>query len=131
MKNHRAQAVGGLRHSVQVLEHRICVGRFLRHRLQRVPMLDNLAIVIEPEYVDAGPVTCTRPRLLSMQDHVVSFGNGTSEVDMLAWVPILYVGEIVDEALFAIGYRRVMLDVDTSRIFFDGFGWFVLIKHQV
>jgi len=44
-------------------------------------MLDDLPIVVEAEYVDAGPVVFAGPSLMAMQDHQISFGDGALEID--------------------------------------------------
>ena len=58
-------------------------------------MLDDPALVVEAEDVDASPVLVARSHAL----------------------------EVLDEGLLAVGYFRVVLGVDSSGVFFDGFSW--------
>ena len=47
-------------------------------------MLDDLAIVIRPEDIHAGPIAVARPLLLAVEDNVVSLGDHTLEVHAFA-----------------------------------------------
>ena len=45
-----------------------------RNDLQNVPVLDDVAIVVEPEDVDPRPVGLPWPRLVAVQDDVRALG---------------------------------------------------------
>lgn len=51
-------------------------------------MLDDLAVLIEAENIDARPVLITvrGPFLVAMENDTVSFRDGTLEVHAFAWV---------------------------------------------
>ncbi len=49
-------------------------------------MFDDFAVVIEPKNINACPIGVPWPLLITMQDHVVAFGNHPLEVDTLAWI---------------------------------------------
>src|SRR5207253_4585204 len=65
-------------------EHRVAVGRFSGDRLQHVPVLDDLPVVIEAEDVDARPIAISRPLLVAVQDDVVALGDHSLELHLLA-----------------------------------------------
>ena len=46
-------------------------------------MLDDLAVVVQAEDVDPGPVAVTRPLLVAVENDVVALGDGPLEVDAL------------------------------------------------
>ena len=50
-----------------LLEHPILVGGCLGDDLQDVPVLNDLAVLVEPEDVDPGVVMVTRPDLAAVQ----------------------------------------------------------------
>ena len=54
------------RSSCYNLEHRVVVSRFLWHRLKHVPVLDDLAVLVEAEDVDAGVVRKPGPFLTAV-----------------------------------------------------------------
>jgi hypothetical protein len=56
------------------LEHCVVVGRFIRHGLEHVPMLDDFSIVVEAKDIDAGPflLTVARPLLATMEYNVIA-----------------------------------------------------------
>lgn len=101
------------------------------HTLQHVPVLHNLAILIEPEDVDACPVCVSGPLLKAVQDDAAALGNYALEVNALAWILLSRPREVCDEPLFAIGDVRIVLDVHVARVLFDSLGGLALIEHQV
>ncbi len=50
------------------LEHAVGVCRRRRDSLEDIPVLDDLAVVVEPEDIDPGPVAITWPVLIAVQD---------------------------------------------------------------
>jgi hypothetical protein len=60
---------------VTLLEHPVLVGGGLRDDLQQVPVLDHLAVSVEPEDVDAGILIVTRPDLVAVQHDVVALAS--------------------------------------------------------
>ena len=94
-------------------------------------MLDNLAVVIEAEYVDAGVVLISRPLLMAMQHHVITFRHRANEMGNLARVRVAHPLEILNEGLLAVGNMRVVLDVLVTDVSFYGLTRLALIEHQV
>jgi hypothetical protein len=69
--------------------------------------------------------------LITMQDHIVSFCYHPLEVNTLTWVLFCHSLKIFNESLLAVSHRRVVLNVNLSKISLDRFGRVVLIEHQV
>jgi len=57
-------------------------------------MFDDFPVVIEPKNINACPISLTWPLLITVQDHVVSFGNRTLKVDALAWILLCHPREV-------------------------------------
>jgi len=95
-----------------LLERPIRVGGCLGDDLQDVPVLNDLAVLVEPEDVNPGVVTVTRPDLVAMQHDVVALGQGALDLDVLAGVLRGHAFEVVDEGLLAVANKRVVLSVD-------------------
>jgi hypothetical protein len=94
-------------------------------------VLDDLAVLIEAEDVDAGVFVVTGPDLVAMQNHIVVFGYHPLELDALAGIFVSHPDEVVDERLFAVGNLRVVLDVRCPGVPLDGFGGAILVEHEV
>jgi len=62
----------------------------------------DLALIIEPEDVDAGPYMITGPILATMKDHVVALGDHSFEFHTLAGVIASGFLEIGDEPFLAV-----------------------------
>jgi hypothetical protein len=103
------------------------IGRDLQH----VPVLHDLALIIEAEDVDSGPQMITGPILATMKDHVIAFGDHPFEFHSLAGVIASGFLEICDEPFFAISDTRIVLDVLLSRIPLDRLPRATLIEHKV
>ncbi len=69
-------------------------------------MFDDFAVVIEPKNINACPIGVPWPLLITMQDHVVAFGNHPLEVDTLARIVLGHLREGGDESLLAITHRN-------------------------
>ena len=67
-------------------EHAVRIRRAFRRDLQHVPVLYNLSRVIQPENVDANPITIAGPFLQAMQRHVIALGDDAFEMNALAWI---------------------------------------------
>ena len=65
----------------------------LRDELEDIPVFDDFAVVIEPKNINACPIGVPWPLLITMQDHVVAFGNHPLEVDTLAWIVLCHLRE--------------------------------------
>jgi hypothetical protein len=65
---------------VALLEHPVLVGRGLRDDLQHVPVLDHLAVLVEPEDVDPGALIVTRSDLVAVQHDVGALGQRPVEL---------------------------------------------------
>ena len=96
-------------------------------------MLDDLAVLIEAENIDARPVLITvrGPFLVAMENDTVSFRDGTLEVHAFAWVFRSHALEVFDEGLFSVRDVRIVLNVSVTDIALNCFGWLTLIKHEV
>src|SRR3954451_18175000 len=86
-------------------EHRIRVRRRRWHRLQHVPVLDDLAGAVEAEDVDAGPVAVRigRPHLVAVQHDEIAFGERALDAHALARVLVRHALEVRDERVLAVG----------------------------
>jgi hypothetical protein len=60
-----------------LLVHPILVGGCLGDDQHDVPVLNDFAVLVEPENVDPGVVMVTRPDLVTVQHDVVVLGQGT------------------------------------------------------
>src|SRR5688500_16854765 len=89
------------------LEHRVLVLRGLWNRLKDVPVLDDLAVLIESENIDPRPVAVAWPVLEAVKDNVVALGNHPAELHPLAGVLSCHALEIRDERGFAVSHHRV------------------------
>jgi hypothetical protein len=107
------------------------VRRGLRDGLQHVPVLDDLARVVEAKDVDACPVAVAGPLLVAMEDDVAPLGDGPLELHLLAGVPAGHLAEVGDEGLLAVGDRGVVLDVQVAHVHLDGLGGLALVEHEV
>jgi hypothetical protein len=85
-------------------------------------MLHDLAIIIEPENIDPGPIAITRPLLMAMQDDVVPFGDHTLEMYALTRILLRHPRKILDESSLTVGHRWVVLNVNVARVPLDSFG---------
>src|ERR1044071_2293534 len=66
-----------------LLEHRVQVGRRFGNALQNVPVLDDLAVVIETKDIDAGPIAVSWPLLIAVQDDELTIGQHPAKPDAL------------------------------------------------
>ena len=94
-------------------------------------MLNDSAVLIEPEDVDSGPVAIAGPFLVAMQHHEVALSDDTLEMNTLAGVLPRHSLEVLDERIFAVGHFGVVLSVFLACVLFDGLGWTTLIEHQI
>src|SRR5688500_3016061 len=94
-------------------------------------MLDDLAVVIQSEDVDASPIAVAWPLLVAMQYDVIPFGNHALEVDAFAGIFLRHPRKVCDKRVLAIRYRWVMLNVDISDVARDRFSGLALVEHQV
>src|SRR5216684_5000133 len=117
--------------AAQDSEHRIGIRRFFRHTLQYVPVLNHLAVVVEAEDVDTGPVGIAGPCLVAVQHHVAPLGDDALELDMLARILGGHTYKVVDEGLLAVADVGVVLNVRVARVERDGLGGAALVEHQV
>lgn len=101
------------------------------HALQHVPVFDNLAVVIQPEDVNPGPIAVAGPFLMTVQNDVIPLGDDAPEVGALAGIFPRHLREVLDEGLLPVGHRRVVLNIDIPNMLLDGLGRLALIEHQV
>ena len=94
-------------------------------------MFDDFPVVIEPKNINSCPISLTWPLLITVQDHVVSFGNRTLEVDALAWILLCHPREVLNEGFLAISNSGIMLDIHLPCISLNRFGGLTLVEHQI
>ena len=94
-------------------------------------MLDDLAVGVDAEDVDAGVVVVAGPALVAMEDDEVAFGDRTLELDALARILARHLLEVVDERLLAVGDVRVVLDVLGARVALDRLARTAVVEHQL
>jgi hypothetical protein len=89
------------------------MGRVLRNDLQHIPVLDDLSFVIETKDIDTRPdlVLVRRPKLTTVKDDEVAFGNGTYDLNGLSGVLAGHAFEVLDERLYAVRNLRIVLRV--------------------
>lgn len=92
-------------------------------------MFYDLAVRIEPENINAGPIPVTRPVLASVQDNVIALRDHALKLDALTRILPRHAGEVFDEGFLTVGDRRVMPDVGVACIAFDGHDRPVDIRH--
>jgi hypothetical protein len=113
------------------LEQPIVVLRLRRDDLKHIPMLDNLAILIESKNVDSCVVFVSRPLLVTMENNVIIFCYRSFEVGLLARIFRAHPFKILDKRFLAVRDMRVVLDVLISRVPLDGLTRLTLIEHQI
>ena len=106
-------------------------GRSLRHDLQHIPVLDDLAVVVQPENVDTRPGMVAWPVLPAVQDDKVAFGDSADEIDALVGELTSCVLKVIDKGLLAIAHARIVLDVFCTNVALDGVTRTRLIEHQI
>src|SRR3954471_24705172 len=100
---------GAVTTSRQSLEHGVGVLRGLRHALQHVPVLDDLAVRVEAEDVYTRPRAIAGTVLEAVQPHVVSFGDHPLELDALSRILGRHPSEVVNESLLPVANPRIVL----------------------
>src|SRR5438128_11174332 len=114
-----------------VLEHAVLVGGRLGDDLQDVPVLDDLAVVVEPEDVDCAVVVIPGPVLEAMKYDDVAFADGSLELNALAGVFGRHAVEVVDERLPSVADTRVVLCVAGADVPLDRLSRTALVEHEV
>jgi hypothetical protein len=66
-----------------------------------------------------------------VQDHVGILGDHAPDLDSLTGVLLGHTGEVFNEALLAIGYAGVVLDVSVTYIAVNGLCRAALVEHQL
>lgn len=96
-------------------------------------MLDDLAVLVEAEDVDACPVLVlvSGPHLVTMENDAVALCDRAFEVHAFARLRLGHALEIVDKGLLPICDVRVVLGVGVPHIALHRFRWLALIKHQI
>jgi len=112
-------------------EHAVAVSRPFGYRLEHVPVLYHLAVGIQAEDVDAGPVRLTGPDLVAVQHHVVALSDHPHELYLLARVRARHLLKVLDEPVLAVGHVRVVLGVRSPNVPLHGFAGLALVEHQV
>jgi hypothetical protein len=112
-------------------EHRVVVLRRLREDLQHIPMLDDLAVLVEPEDINTSVRGVTRPSLMTMEHDEVILCNRPLKLGPLAGIFSSHAIEVVDERLLPISHMRVVLHVDVTGIPFNGLSRAIPVEHQV
>ena len=94
-------------------------------------MFDDLAVVIQSENVDAGPITVARPLLVAVEDNVVALGDHAFEVYALARVVLRHPSEVGNKRLLAVRCGGVVLNVNIANIPCNCLPGLSLVEHQV
>ena len=97
--------------------------------MQHVPVLDDPAVSVEAEDVDAG-VLLIWPDLMTVEHDLVAVGETAFELDPLARVLGTHTLEVVDEGFLAVSDVRIVLSILRARVAFDRLSRLVLIEHQ-
>jgi hypothetical protein len=74
-------------------------------------VFDDLALVIEPEDVDAGPVAVAGPLLIAVKHDEVIVGQHSAEFNAFAGVLAGHAFEVFDERILSVGDDRIVLRV--------------------
>ena len=102
------------------LKHRVRVRRCGGDELQDIPVLDELAALVEPKDVDLCVVVVAGPALVTVEDAQVTFGNRPFELDALTGILSRHALEVLDERAFAVSdvgvvsVRRCYLKLDRN-----------------
>jgi hypothetical protein len=91
-------------------------------------VLDDLALRVNAEDIDACVLMIARPDLVTVQDHIVALAECALELDALARVLGCHAFEVIDEGLLAITDMRVVLDVGRAGVRGDGLSRMRLVK---
>src|SRR5687767_9237009 len=94
-------------------------------------MLHDPTLLVQPEDVDPRPIAVARPLLVAVQHHVITLGKHPLELHPLARIFSRHPGEVLHEALLAVGDRRVVLDVYLADIAVDGLRRVALVEHEI
>ena len=79
-------------------------------------MFYDFAVIIKPENIYAGPFAVAGPLLSAMEHDVIIFGDNPLKINPFARIFLRHPVKISDKCRFAVGYRRIMLDIDLARI---------------
>ena len=74
-------------------------------------MFDNLALVVEPENVNSGPITIIRPMLIATENDVIALRDDTFELHTLAWILAGHRFKLLNEGLLAVANRGIVLNI--------------------
>ena len=119
------------RMSAFAIEHPVIVRAVLRHFVEHVSVLDDLAFLIETENVDACIVRSLWPELVTMQDHVVNVLKGALDLYVFARVFPRHPLEVVDEGVLAVCDVRIVPSVLRSGEARDRFTKATVIEHHL
>ena len=86
-------------------------------------MLDNFSGVVQPENIDARPVTIFRPPLEAVEDNEVSLGNDAFEFHVLSRILASHAPKIFDKRFLAVADPGVVLRVRRSHLPLHSFVW--------
>ena len=106
------------------------MGHIVRDDLQHIPVLYDLAVVIEAKDIYAGPIVLSGNLLMAVEDNVVTIGKCPLEVDLLPWVFGVEFLEMLDERVLSAPHRGIVLDIDVAGVFLHRFTRLTVIKHQ-
>jgi hypothetical protein len=94
-------------------------------------VLYNLAVVVEAKDVDPRIFMIAWPHLVTVEHDEIAFCDSSLEVNRFPWVFRVHPLEVLDERFLSISNFGIVLDVDVTGIFLDGFAGLALIEHQV
>ena len=113
------------------LIHRVAVDRADGNILDRIPVFDYFAVLIEPKKIHCDVLVITGPNLVRVQSHQIAFGHCSHEVDGFVGIFRRHPFKIRDEARPAVGYQGIMLDVFITDIELHSPPGITLVGHSV
>jgi hypothetical protein len=69
--------------------------------------------------------------LEAVQDDVITIGQNSFELDVFAGIFASHSLEIFYERLLAVAHSGIVLNVFSTDVLLDSFGWSALIEHEV
>jgi len=120
-----------LRPGLCALEHRVAVLGSLGNGLDAIPVLYDLAVVIEPEDIDARPIAFPRPFRMHVHNHVIALSDHTHEMCTLPGIDFFHPFKMLNDRLRSICYALIVLNVHISGVLLERFGGLTLVEHEI
>jgi hypothetical protein len=91
----------------------------------------STSIFAQTENVDPRPVAVSRPPLITVQHHIIVFGDHAPELDVFAWMLLGHPQKVVDKSLLPVRHRGIVLDVDFAGVLCHRLGGLRLVEHRI